>query len=124
MRGDDKARFCGHCQKNVHNVSAMSEKERAEFAKPLHQHECVVYFQRSNGRIADLSFLSLVRRWFPFLRVAGWSALVAILPMTLTGCMGVRVPPRVVEPVQTNGTNSSSQNTNGPGGTAVTGDKN
>jgi hypothetical protein len=106
MQGDDKRRFCEHCQKIVHNVSAMNEKERAKFAKPLHQHECVIYFQRSNGKIADLSFLSFVRRWFPFLRVACWSALVALLPVTLTGCMGRCIPPRVAEPVQTNGTNA------------------
>jgi hypothetical protein len=123
MRGDDKRRFCEHCQKNVHNVSAMNEKERAEFAKPLHQHECVVYFQRPNGMIADLSLLSFVRRWFPFLRLACWSALVALLPVALTGCMGRCVPPRVVDQVQKNGTNDSSQTINVLGGTAVSGDK-
>src|SRR3954465_15633251 len=90
MSGDDRRRFCGHCRKHVHNISAMSERERAKFAKPENQRACVVYFQRPDGKIAGLSSLARLRRWFPLLRLAGWSALVTLLPLILTGCMGVR----------------------------------
>src|SRR5262245_29397739 len=97
MRGDDKRRFCEHCQKYVHNVSAMSRTERAVLADPANRHECVFYCQRPDGRIVNLSFLALLRRWFPVLRLAYWSALLTLLPATLTGCkMGQRCTP--VEP--------------------------
>ncbi len=92
MRGDDKRRFCEHCQCHVHNVSAMTRAEREDFARPENMQECVFYSQRSDGEVADLSFLVRLRRMFPFLRFVYWSALVGLLPVTLTGCMGVRCP--------------------------------
>jgi len=91
MRGDDRRRFCEQCRKHVHNVSAMSAPERAEFAAAPGE-RCVIYFQRANGDVADLSLLARLRRWFPFLRLASWSTLAALLPVLLTGCMGVRRP--------------------------------
>jgi hypothetical protein len=107
MRGDDKRRFCEHCQKFVHNVSAMTSTERAAFARSANRQECVFYCQRPGGEVADLSFLASLRRWFPFLRLAGWSALIAMLPITLTGCMMGRrcVPPPSVTPASSQTTN-------------------
>ena len=113
MRGDDKRRFCEHCQKFVHNVSAMSQGEREAFADPANMRECVFYSQRRDGQVADLSFLVKLRRWFPFLRLACWSALVALLPVALTGCMGVRCPrPGEIRPVQPDTTPTSPSATN------------
>jgi hypothetical protein len=113
MRGDDKRRFCEHCQRYVHNVSAMSRADREALALPENMRECVFYSQRSDGAVADLSFLVRLRRWFPFLRLVGWSALVALLPVTLTGCMGVRCPrPGEVRSIQPETAPSSSQTTN------------
>jgi hypothetical protein len=113
MRGDDRRRFCEHCRKFVHNVSAMSSAERAAFANPANQRECVFYSQRPDGGIADLSLLARFRRWFPFLRLVSWPWLVAILPATLSGClmMGVRCQPGVT-PIQPNTSPVSSPTTN------------
>ena len=103
MPGNDKRRFCVHCQKFVHNVSAMSRTERESFASPGNMKECVFYCQRTDGGVADLSFLARLRRWLPFLRLAYWSALIALLPVALTGCMGVRCPrPGDIRPIQRN----------------------
>jgi len=113
MRGDDKRRFCEHCQKFVHNVSAMNRSEREAFASPANVRECVFYCQRTDGKIADLSIVVRLRRWFPFLRLACWSALVALLPVALTGCMGVRCPPPgTIRPLPPTDSPSSSQVTN------------
>lgn len=113
MRGDDKRRFCGHCERFVYNVSAMSAEEREIFARPENMRECVFYSQRADGRVADLSLLARLRRWFPFLRLACWSALVAALPVTLTGCMGVRrPPPGDVRPVEPSDAEHSTNQTN------------
>ena len=108
-RGDDKRRFCEHCRRFVHNVSAMSQDEREKFADPANMRECVFYLQRKDGGVADLSFLARLRRWFPFLRLACWSALIALLPVTLTGCMGVREP-RVTRLPQTDAPTTQTTN--------------
>src|SRR3954453_7724509 len=101
MPGDDRHRFCEHCQRYVHNISAMTSAERETLARPENMRECVFYSQRGNGEVADLSFLARLRRVFPFLRLACWSALVGLLPVMLTGCMGVRCPrPGVIRPIQ------------------------
>jgi len=114
MRGDDQRRFCEHCQKFVHNVSAMSPAERETLANPANMGECVFYSQRRDGEVADLSFLFRLRRWFPFLRMACWSALIALLPITLTGCMGRRCPPAEITPLPQTDT-PPSQTTNQTG---------
>lgn len=65
----------------------MSKEERAVLADPANMRECVFYSQRADGEVANLSFLAKLRRWFPILRLACWSSLVAALPVTLSGCM-------------------------------------
>ncbi len=112
MRGDDARRFCEHCQRLVYNVSAMSREEREVFASPAGMQECIFYSQRSDGELADLSLLAKLRRWFPILRLACRSALVAILPVGLTGCvMGVRTDVKVT-PIPQNTSTNLQQNTN------------
>lgn len=115
MRGDDKRRFCEHCKKFVHNVSAITQKERKVLAEPASMGECVFYYQRPGGKIADLAFLTKLRRWIPFLRFACWSAFVALLPFAVAGCwcMGVRVcRDSGVRPIQPDSAPSSAQGTN------------
>jgi hypothetical protein len=112
MRGNDKRRFCDRCQKFVHNVSAMNQRERTAFAHPSNQHACVFYLQRTDGTVADLSLMARLRSWFPFLRMAGWTALITLLPATLTGCMGVRCPRGLdIRPLPQNETVTPSQAT-------------
>ncbi|HXC35961.1 MAG TPA: hypothetical protein VNV43_08810 [Candidatus Acidoferrales bacterium] len=113
MHGNDKRRFCERCQRHVYNVSAMSREEREVFESPVGMKECIFYSQRRNGEVADLSLLAKLRRWFPIFRFACWPALIAILPVTLTGCMGVRAPKEgQVTPIPQNTQPNSQQNTN------------
>jgi hypothetical protein len=103
MRGDDRRRFCEHCQKYVYNVSAMPRAERESFASPAKMGECIFYCQRADGQIADLSFLAALRRWFPFLRLACWTTLVGLLPFITTGCPGMRrISPDSFKPLPQN----------------------
>lgn len=90
MSGDDRKRFCDTCQRFVFNVSAMDRDEREAFADPANRRECVYYARRSDGGVADLSFFARLRRRFPSLGKLGWTAMIAMLPLSLTGCMGVR----------------------------------
>ncbi|MGC4042860.1 MAG: hypothetical protein QM758_03575 [Armatimonas sp.] len=49
MEGDDQARFCGQCKKNVYNLSAMTEKEAAELVRNTEGRLCVRYYRRADG---------------------------------------------------------------------------
>jgi hypothetical protein len=88
MVGDDRKRFCEQCGKHVHNVSAMTRAERAEFAKPVNHHKCVTYLHRPDGAPVDLSAWIKLRQCLPLLRLVRWSAVAALLPAFLTACGG------------------------------------
>jgi hypothetical protein len=49
MEGDDRARFCGQCKKNVYNLSAMTEKEAAALVRNTEGRLCVRYYRRTDG---------------------------------------------------------------------------
>jgi hypothetical protein len=52
MVGDERRRFCGHCQKHVHDLSAMTEGEaRALLTERSGSSLCVSYASDANGRI-------------------------------------------------------------------------
>lgn len=50
MVGDDRVRFCGSCQKNVYNLSAMLSHE-AEELLGLNGELCVRFYQRADGTV-------------------------------------------------------------------------
>lgn len=49
MTGDDRARFCPSCAKNVYNLSAMTEREAQTLIQEKDGHLCIRYFQREDG---------------------------------------------------------------------------
>lgn len=51
MVGDDKSRYCGSCQKNVYNLSAMSGKEAAALIREKEGNLCIRYYQRADGTV-------------------------------------------------------------------------
>lgn len=53
MTGDDKIRFCGQCEKNVHNLSTLPPDEVTEVLSKLKKEErvCVVMRRRPNGTV-------------------------------------------------------------------------
>jgi hypothetical protein len=69
MAGDEESRFCGHCGKHVHNLSAMpreqAERLICEAAGPL----CVRYGVDAAGRVMTLDYQPASKRrrtrWWP-----------------------------------------------------------
>ncbi len=62
MTGDDQVRFCGGCQKNVYNLSAMT-REAAEAL--IHEREgrlCVRFYRRADGTVLTADCAVGVRR--------------------------------------------------------------
>jgi hypothetical protein len=51
MPGDERVRFCGKCEKNVYNLSAMSREEAAELVRAREGNLCARMFQRSDGTL-------------------------------------------------------------------------
>jgi hypothetical protein len=49
MVGDDRVRFCAHCQLNVYNFSAMNKAEAESFLLKAEGRVCGRYYQRTDG---------------------------------------------------------------------------
>ena len=83
MAGDGKTRFCEHCALPVHNLSAMSRRERKSFVDRGGKGQCIAYRLRPDG-----SLVTPARRFAGFLlpktarRMIGGllTALLTLLP--------------------------------------------
>ena len=62
MTGDDRARFCGKCEKNVYNLSAMSAPEAEALLREKEGDVCVRFFQRADGTVMTADCPVGVRR--------------------------------------------------------------
>src|SRR5712691_5309394 len=51
MIGDERARFCGQCELNVYNLSAMSTLEAESLIARTESRLCVRYYRRKDGSI-------------------------------------------------------------------------
>ena len=51
MSGDDRVRFCGKCEKNVYNLSAMSREEGEALVREKEGRLCVRLYQRADGTV-------------------------------------------------------------------------
>ena len=51
MRGDERVRFCGKCEKNVYNLSAMSRADAEELVREREGKLCVRFYQRADGTV-------------------------------------------------------------------------
>lgn len=51
MDGDDHVRFCRECNRNVYNLSAMSETEARRIVEEREGRLCVRFFQRRDGTV-------------------------------------------------------------------------
>lgn len=51
MVGDERTRFCGKCNKNVHNLSEMSFDEAEAFLQQLTTDACVRLYRRKDGTV-------------------------------------------------------------------------
>jgi hypothetical protein len=57
MAGNEKKRFCEVCQKNVHNLSLMTQEERQTLLASTGESPCVAYFKHVNGTPIDVTAL-------------------------------------------------------------------
>lgn len=97
MAGDDKRRFCAHCQLHVHNLSAMSPAEQHALLSQTPGRRCIGYVA------GDRSIHVRGDVWLQFQRLLGpWRAAVAmivlLLPFISAGCASTRSQPPPASP--------------------------
>jgi hypothetical protein len=51
MEGDDRVRFCGECQKNVFNLSAMTRRDAEALLLEKNGNLCARLYRRNNGTV-------------------------------------------------------------------------
>ena len=84
MSGDERARFCGHCQKNVYNLSAMTRMQIDALIREKEGKFCGRFYQRADGRMLTADCPSRLRRMRERLASIG-GALCGLL-LSLAGC--------------------------------------
>ncbi|MBV9957368.1 MAG: hypothetical protein JO360_03070 [Acidobacteria bacterium] len=66
MLGDERRRFCGQCEKNVYNLSAMTRREAEELINRTEGRLCVRFYRRADGTVltqdCPVGLLALKRR--------------------------------------------------------------
>ena len=51
MQGDDRARFCGLCEKHVYNIAAMTSTEVESLIRRTEGHFCARLYRRRDGTV-------------------------------------------------------------------------
>jgi hypothetical protein len=62
MKGDDRVRFCGQCEKNVFNLSAMPRAEAEALLRERSGEMCVRLYKRTDGTVLTADCPVGVRR--------------------------------------------------------------
>jgi hypothetical protein len=89
MVGDDRTRFCGKCEKNVYNLSAMTRGQAEDLVREKEGRLCVRFYRRNDGTVLTADCPVGVRRRRLRHRVwscvAGVAASAALVLEVLTG---------------------------------------
>lgn len=103
LQGDAKKRYCEHCQLHVHNLSAMSDRERDRFVRESGGRACIAYRVNADGSlITPLTRWQRATRVFREPKAAAMGLLATLLPFLFSACsqtepmqptMGVPLPP-------------------------------
>ncbi len=78
MPGDDRSRFCTHCQQHVHDLSAMSRVEAERLICESAGNQCVRFSRARNGTIITLDYqqrFPKIRRWRLWAAVGSFAGL-------------------------------------------------
>lgn len=99
MRGDDKRRFCEHCQLHVHNLTATTFEEQKSVLEPVNERKCVSYIATQSAKPVD------ARMWIRLQSMTGWhravaAMLAAAFSLFSTSCRttGTPMPPSDTSP--------------------------
>ncbi len=83
MTGDEAVRFCGRCEKNVYNLSAMTRADAEALLAAKEGKLCVRFYQRADGTVLTADCPTGVRR--RRVKVAAAAGAVAALAVGAIG---------------------------------------
>ena len=108
MLGNDRSRFCGQCNLNVYNLSAMSRSEAEDFIARSEGRVCIRYYRRKDGSIITENCpvgLRALRKKMSYVARAIASAVITLMsgvglshiiesfrPVTMMGDMAFQPP--------------------------------
>lgn len=73
MQGDEKRRYCEHCQLHVHNLSEMSTQEQVALMESPGERKCITYTAPTNAKPVDAG------TWLTLQTATGWRKPIAAL---------------------------------------------
>jgi len=82
MIGDERARFCGQCQRNVYNLSGMTRREAEALIAGAEGRLCIRFYRRADGTILTENCpvgLRALKRRLSRMATATLSALLSFL---------------------------------------------
>ncbi len=89
MAGDERVRFCGKCEKNVYNLSAMTRDQAEALLRAKEGRMCVRIYQRSDGTVLTSDCPVGVRR--ARLRHRVWATMSGFAA-SIALALGVAIP--------------------------------
>jgi hypothetical protein len=84
MTGDERARFCGQCQQNVYNLSAMTRMQIETLIREKEGKFCGRFYRRADGRMLTADCPSRLRRLHA--RVAKLGGALCAFVLSFAGC--------------------------------------
>jgi hypothetical protein len=95
MSGSDQKRYCDHCNRHVHDLSAMTESEAQELICRAAGHLCVRFTRLANGKIKTLDYFNPPGR-----RGYGWRVwtMVGVIGAAIAACIARFKDPPVSPP--------------------------
>lgn len=84
MTGDERARFCGQCQKHVYNLSAMTRAQIETLVREKEGKFCGRFYRRADGRMLTADCPSRLRRVRE--RIARVGGVFCALFLSAMGC--------------------------------------
>jgi len=95
MKGDDRVRRCGSCQKNVYNISKLSKADAVSLISENEGDLCVTFYRRRDGTVltqqcSSIRGLNQIRMKFGWLAMinAGLACMAtSLMPMLGPACV-------------------------------------
>jgi hypothetical protein len=122
MIGDERVRFCGQCNLNVYNLSAMNKGDAERLISQTEGRLCIRYYRRADGTILTNNCpvgLRTLKRRMSRIASASAAAIVSFLgglfavtglrerpliPVAAQGAISIKVNERLPEPQPVMGT--------------------
>jgi hypothetical protein len=132
MIGDERVRFCGQCNLNVYNLSAMTKQDAERLISQAEGRLCIQYYRRADGtiltrncpvglralkrrlsRIANASLSAVISFFAGLLAVTGWREQPRIPAATQSQIIKAKVNEKLPEDVPFMGKYSAPIQTKG-----------